>query len=52
MLIIFTWDGKINHYEAAIMLFMYAMYIVVMKFNSKLMAALDGPACRRIWLVM
>lgn len=38
--ILFAWDGKFELYESVIMLVMYFLYIVVMKFNSKLMALL------------
>ena len=38
--IIFTWDGLVEHYEAAILLFLYILYVVTMKFNGKLMACL------------
>ncbi|EDO35212.1 predicted protein, partial [Nematostella vectensis] len=43
--IIFSWDGKFEMYEAAVLLILYIAYIVVMKFNPKLMDLLAevGP---------
>lgn len=38
----FAWDGKFEFYESIILLVLYILYIVLMKFNSKLMDALAG----------
>ncbi|XP_065840411.1 sodium/potassium/calcium exchanger 3-like isoform X2 [Oscarella lobularis] len=43
--IIVAWDGLVQHYEAAILLALYIVYVVVMKFNKSLMKCL--AACRR-----
>ena len=34
----FSWDGYFQHYEAAILLSLYVLYIVIMIFNPKLVA--------------
>ncbi|KAK2140593.1 hypothetical protein LSH36_1295g00002, partial [Paralvinella palmiformis] len=34
----FSWDGYFQHYEAAILLSLYVLYIVIMIFNAKLVA--------------
>ena len=38
----FAWDGKFEFYESVILLVLYILYIVLMKFNSKLMEVLAG----------
>lgn len=38
--IIFAWDGLVQHYEAALLLVLYILYVIIMKFNKKLMACL------------
>eukprot|EP00794_Sanderia_malayensis_P010971 gene10971-12133_t len=35
--IVFSWDGKFYLYESIIMLSMYTLYILIMKFNRRLM---------------
>ncbi|XP_014681602.1 PREDICTED: sodium/potassium/calcium exchanger 3-like [Priapulus caudatus] len=39
--ILFAWDAKFEIWEASILLLLYATYILIMKFNSRLMGALD-----------
>lgn len=41
LFIIFAWDGKYELYEAIITLVLYFIYIVIMKFNKRLMRLLD-----------
>ncbi|XP_023930153.1 sodium/potassium/calcium exchanger 3-like [Lingula anatina] len=40
--IVFAWDGKLEHYETAILLFLYILYIVLMKFNIQVMEWMAG----------
>ena len=37
VLIIFAWDGYINWYEAMILVILYFVYVLVMRFNPQLM---------------
>lgn len=39
---IFSWDGVFEFYEALILLILYFLYILVMKFNPQLMDLLAG----------
>ena len=41
----FSWDGKLTWYEALILLSLYATYIVIMKFNGRLMDLLLKVEC-------
>lgn len=41
LLILFSWDEKITWYEALILLVIYILYIVLMKYNSYLMRLLS-----------
>jgi Ca2+/Na+ antiporter len=34
---IFSWDGLFEFYEAVVLLALYVLYIIVMKFNPQLM---------------
>lgn len=36
----FSWDGLIEYHESAILLALYILYVVMMKFNSRIMALL------------
>ena len=38
----FAWDGKFELYESLILLGLYILYIVLMKFNSRLMDLMAG----------
>ncbi|XP_067945473.1 sodium/potassium/calcium exchanger 3-like [Watersipora subatra] len=42
-----SYDGKITWYEAVCLLLLYALYILTMVFNPRLMALLNKPACCR-----
>ena len=42
LFIIFSWDGVIEMYEGVTLLVLYALYIVVMVFNPKLMDLLGS----------
>ena len=47
--IVFAWDGKLEWYEALILLLLYVTYIVIMKFNVhllKLLAKIECAWCR------
>lgn len=41
----FAWDGKLEWYEALILLLIYFMYIAIMKFNSQLLQLLARIEC-------
>lgn len=41
----FSWDGKLEWYEMLVLLLVYAVYIVVMKFNDYLMLFLSRAEC-------
>ena len=41
----FAWDGKFQWYEALILLLLYVAYIVIMKFNSRLLDLLAKIEC-------
>ena len=41
----FSWDGKLEWYEALILLLLYVFYIVLMKFNAHLMKLLLKIEC-------
>ena len=41
----FSWDGKLEWYEALILLLLYVFYIVLMKFNTHLMKLLLKIEC-------
>ena len=50
MLITFSWDEEITWYEALLLLIVYILYIIVMKYNSYLMRLLSYLAdllCRK-----
>ena len=38
---IFSWDGKFEFYESIVMLVMYILYIILPKYNRKLMELID-----------
>lgn len=38
----FAWDGKFELYESVILLVLYLLYIILMKFNTKLMNLMAG----------
>lgn len=38
----FAWDGKFELHESIILLALYFLYIVLMKFNRKLMDLMSG----------
>lgn len=38
----FAWDGKFELYESVILLSLYFLYILLMKFNSRLMDLMAG----------
>jgi len=38
----FAWDGKFEIHESIILLVLYILYIVLMKFNSRLMDLMAG----------
>lgn len=41
----FAWDGKLEWYEALILLLIYIMYITIMKFNPQLLKLLVRIEC-------
>lgn len=41
----FAWDGKLEWYEALILLSIYFMYIAIMKFNVQLLRLLARIEC-------
>ena len=41
----FSWDGKLEWYEALILLLIYVFYIGIMKFNSHLLRLLAKIEC-------
>ena len=41
----FAWDGYFQHYEAVILLSLYALYIVLMVFNPSLMDWMETWRC-------
>lgn len=43
--IAFAWDGKLEWYEALILLLIYVMYIAIMKFNPQLLQLLARIEC-------
>ncbi|XP_071477467.1 sodium/potassium/calcium exchanger 1-like [Diadema antillarum] len=43
--IIFSWDVYITWWEALLLLILYIIYLVLMKFNPKIMAATDHITC-------
>lgn len=43
--IAFAWDGKLEWYEALILLLIYVMYIAIMKFNPRLLQLLARIEC-------
>lgn len=43
--IAFAWDGKLEWYEALILLAIYVAYIAVMKFNAHLLRLLAKIEC-------
>lgn len=45
--IVFAWDGKFELYESVIMLINYIVYIIIMKFNPKLMDFLASCASKK-----
>ena len=45
LLIVFSWDAKFHWYEALVLLVMYILYIVIMKFNSHLLKLLAKVEC-------
>lgn len=49
----FAWDGKLEWYEALILLLIYVAYIIIMKFNShllKLLSKIECSWCRYIYI--
>lgn len=50
LFLIFVTDGEVEYYESIILLCLYALYIVIMKFNQQLMAVMAkyGPAVKRV----
>lgn len=50
LFLIFVQDGEVQYYESIILLCLYALYILIMKFNQQLMAvmAMYGPAVKRV----
>ncbi|XP_022105075.1 sodium/potassium/calcium exchanger 4-like isoform X2 [Acanthaster planci] len=45
--IVFSWDGQFELYEAIVLLVLYGLYIVIMKFNTSIMDLMSCNKCRK-----